>query len=288
MTRFLPILFFTLFASFFVKGQSNNSIAPKRITNFAEDTTGYILDSAYLTDGEYFPFALEDLKLGNRLLLQKLEKSQIIKYRIKTIRLKGSYTEKFDEKGNKIFEQWDTWTAGSKFSYEFDNDGKPTSISILDANIRPIGKAKYKYDEQGRLLQAGELLFKYYANGLVQSVENAIEIERYQYDTSHRLVDINFDWKPGVIGCGNRTTEWIGKYNAAGQLIEVQTLGFPYDFTEYLKYASDGQLLQTKTTGGFEELTTKYFYTNGLLNATKTYNRKGRMVGTQQFIYETY
>ena len=282
------ILFFALFASFFSIGQSKNTLPQTTLTNFIEDTSIYILDSAYVTEGEYFPFALEDLKLGDGILLHKLEKSQIIKHRIKSIQIKGLYTEKFDNKGNKIFEQWDSWTAGSRFTYEFDNAGMPIAISILDTNGRTIGKAKYKYNEHELLLQAGELLFKYYPNGLLRSVENASEIERYQYDTSHHLVDINFDLKPGVIACGNRTTEWIGKYNAAGQLIEVQTLGFPYDFTEYLKYASDGQLIQTKTTGGFEELTTKYFYTNGLLNATKTYNRKGRMVGAQQFIYETY
>jgi hypothetical protein len=74
------------------------------LTDFTEDTTDYILDSTYLTEG-VFPFALEDLKLGNRLILQKMDKNDIINHRIKSIRLKRRYTENFDERGNKVFEK---------------------------------------------------------------------------------------------------------------------------------------------------------------------------------------
>lgn len=288
MTRLLIILLFGLAASCFVNRQSENTVGQTTLTRSLVDTTGYILDPEYVTDGQYFPFALDDLKLGNRLLLQKMEKSEIVKHRIKSIRLKGQYTEKFDSKGYKTYERWDAWSAGSKFSYQFANDGRPTSISILDEKDRIIGKAKYKYDGQGKLLQVGELLFKYFPDGQLRSIENAQEIERYQYDTSHRLVHINFDWKLGVVGCGNRTTKWKGEYNSAGQLITEQTFGFPDNLTKHHQYAKDGCMAHTKTKGGFEDWTTKYFYTNGLLTATKTYNQKGTLISMKQYIYERY
>jgi YD repeat-containing protein len=269
MTRLLIILIFALVAPCFVNGQSENTEVRPTLTKSLDDTD-YTLDPEYKTDGEYFPFALDDLKPGHKLLLQKMEKSEIVKHRIKSIKLKGQYTEKFDAKGNKTYERWDAWSAGSKFSYEFGEDGRPTVISILDEKGRTIGRAKYKYGERGSLLQAGELLFKYFPNGQLRSIENAQEIERYEYDTSHRLVHINFNWKPGVVGCGNRTTAWKGKYNSAGQLITEQIVGFPDNLTKHHQYTKDGRLIQTKTTGGFEDLTTKYFYTNGLLAATKT------------------
>lgn len=288
MTRLLIILIFTSITPYFVNGQSETSVVQATLTKSFVDTTGYILDPEYVTDGEYFPFSLDDLKLCNRLLLQKMEKSEIVKHRIKSIRLKGQYIEKFDDKGNKTYERWDAWSAGSKFSYEFADNGRPTAISILDERGRTIGRSKYKYDEQGRLLQVGELLFKYFPTGRLRSIENAQEIERYEYDTNYRLVHINFDWKPDVVGCGNRTTEWKGKYNAAGQLITEQTFGFPDNLIKHHQYAKDGRLTQTKIVGGFEDLTTKYFYTNGLLTTTKTYNKKGTLVSTEQYIYEKY
>jgi hypothetical protein len=249
---------------------------------YDQSDSDYGLDPDYETEGE-FPFALEDLKYGHRLLLRD-SPNDSCKNKLKAV--KGKYHEaKFDEHGNKIFEKYDSWMSGSSFKYEYASNGKPVSISMIDEDGYVLGKAKYKYDSLGKLLQVGELLLKYYGNGLLKSVEDRSEIEIYMYDSGTKLVHVYFDLKPGFLACGNRTTEWKGEYNSKGQLVFEYLFGFP-EITKYHKYSKDGLLINTSAKDDlFSKTMTKYFYEKGKLTSTKTYDSAGVVIDTEQYIY---
>jgi hypothetical protein len=233
---------------------------------------------------------LEDIKLGKRLLLDKISQDEIIKHKIKSIRQEGLYLEKFDKMGFKIFEKWDAWSSGSKFKYELDKNGKPLSISILNNHDNIIGTAKYKYGAQGELLQAGNYILKYYPTGQLKSIEDSLEIEIYEYDGNGNLNRIAFDIKPGVVGCGNRTTEWRGEYNDRMQLIKEQTFGFPDGTTKYFEYTSNGQIAKTRNISsmGNEKTTTEFIYMDGLLTQTKTFDKADKLKYETKWTYEKY
>jgi hypothetical protein len=245
-----------------------------------QDSSDYGLDPNYEIEGS-FSFALEDLKNGRRILLQySFQKDN------EPMVVKGKFYEaKFDEHGNKIFEKYDAWTSGSIFKYEYDSDEKPISISMIDVNGSVLGKAKYKYDSLGKLLQVGEMLFKYDENGFLKSVEDGSEIEVYKYDSSNRLVHIYFDLKPGLVACGNRTTEWKGEYNNKGQLVVEYLFGFP-EITEYHEYSKDGLLIKTTAKDDlFSRTITKYFYEKRKLKSINTYDITGKVLDMEQYFY---
>ncbi len=293
MIRYI-IIILTVVYFFFCSspnGQVNNSNnQDTTVTLNKKGTSLYKPNTNSTTKGEYSPFALEDLKLGNRLLLDKMPQSEIIKHKIKSICREDIYIEKFDEKGFKIFEKWSAWYAGSSFKYEFDKDEKPLTISVLDTNNMVIGTAKYKYNKQGKLLRVGVYILKYYPNGKLKSIEDTGEIESYEYDSNGNLNHINFDWQPGVVGCGNGTTEWKGEYNDRKQLIKEQIFGFPDGTTKYFEYTSNGQISKTNNISsmGNKKTTTEFIYTDGLLTQTKTFDHTGKLQYVVKWKYEKY
>lgn len=255
-----------------------------------QDTSSYNPDPNYTRTGEYPPYALEDIKIGKRLLLGKTSLDEIIGNQIKSIQEEGYYIEKFNEKGLKIYEKYANRTVDTKYKYELDKDNKPLTIHIIDNNDNILGSAKYKYDTDGKLLQAGGYILKYHHNGQLKSVEDAQEIERYEYDEDGNLSHINFDIQPDVLGCGNRTSEWKGEYNDNKQLIRDQTFGFPDGVTRYFEYANNGQISKTKNISSMtnDTTSTEFIYSKGLLTQTKTFNQKGILKFTKKYKYEKY
>ena len=240
----------------------------------------YGLDPDYETGGA-FPFAVEDLKYSRTVLFQYFFQKDSSKNKLKAV-IGKYHVAKFDDHGNKTFEKYDAWTAGANFKYEYNSYGHAVSISMVG---HVLGRAKYKYDSLGKLLQVGELLFKYYDCGLLKSVEDRSEIEIYQYDSAGRLIHMYFYLKPGVVGCGNRTTEWKGEYNDKGQLVIEHLFGFP-EFTKYHEYSKVGLLIKTTTKDDlFANTMTKYFYEKGKLRSAKTYDITGKILDTQQYFY---
>lgn len=158
---------------------------------------------------------------------------------------------------------------------------------MVDTTGHVLGKAKYKYDSLGKLLQAGELLFKYYENGLLRSVEDRNEIDIYMYDSASRPILIYFSLKPGLSACGNRTTEWKAEYNNRGQLtIEYLFTAEESTLTKYHEYSNDGLIIKTTAKDEFFSKTiTKYFYEKGTLKFIKAYDDSGKLVNAEQYVY---
>lgn len=244
----------------------------------------YGLDPDYETGGA-FPFALEDLKYSRTILSQYFFQKDSSK-KLKAVKGK-CHEAKFDEYGNKTFEKYDAWTSGTNFKYEYNSYGRPVSISMIDVTGYVLGKAKYKYDSLGKLLQVGELLFKYYENDLLKSAEGRSEIEIYMYDSSNRLVHIYFRLKPGIVACGNRTTEWKGEYNNKGKLTtEYLFTAAEGTLTKYHEYSNDGLIIKTTAKDElFSKTITKFFYEKGKLKFIKTYDDSGKLVNTEQCVY---
>ncbi len=249
----------------------------------------YVLDTNYSYKGTY-PFVLDDLKIGERILLHKISNETILKFHIKSVVLAREYTDGFDKNGNINYEKWVGPFCGSTFEYEYDHNNSPLSIAIKDTNNNYIiGTAKYKYTATGRLLQAGYYIFKYYPGGLLKSIEDGTEIERYGYDRFRNLNHINFDIKPGINYCGNRTDEWKGVYNEKKQLIKEEIIGFPDSWIRYFQYDSAGIIIKsiTQNEGFDEDSTTEYIYTNGLLTEKIT-SSKGKVSHTEKYSYQFY
>jgi hypothetical protein len=247
------------------------------LINSTKNFYDYQPDSEYLIEGRY-PAALRTQ--AEESLVGYFSQNDTSRNHLKAFKGKG-YTAKFDDRGNKVFEKYDEWT--SIFKYEYDSNGRPASVSVLDSNKFVLSKAKYKYNAEGKLLQVGELVFKYYDNGSLKSIEDNSEIEIYKYDSNGKLTHIYYDLKPGGGGCGNRTTEWKGEYNSKGQLFIEHLFGFP-EFTEYHEYSKDGLLIKTTTKDDlFTNTVTKYFYENGKLVSAKTYDV--RLTRTNRITY---
>lgn len=291
MKRYIHIILILLFI--FLYPLQNRQINNSEFQEIATilDNKIFLLDklnNTALVKDDYSPSALEDLKLGHRLLLGRMSQNEIIKHKIKSSKQEGMYIEKFDKKGYKIFEKWDAWYAGSAFKYEFDKDEKPLTISMLDTNNVVIGTAKYKYNRQGKLLNVGVYKLKYYPNGLLKSIEDNHEIERYEYDKNGNLNHIHFDWQPGVVGCGNRATEWRGEYNDRKQLIKEDIFGIDAT-TRHFEYTQNGQIAKTINNSQLKHKTiTEFTYVDGLLTQTRTIDSLGNLKYNTKWIYEKY
>ncbi|MDJ1503095.1 hypothetical protein [Xanthocytophaga agilis] len=243
----------------------------------------------------------DEFKFSERLLLDKIPLTIIRKHKIKSVTQERvsidggkenvifSFIEKFDENGHKIYEQWSAWNGGPNYKYESDGDNKLLSVALIDSTDNMLGEIKYTYDKQGKLRKIGDYKLEYYANGLVKSIEDKSEIEKYKYDENGNLVHINFNLLPGTVACGNRITEWKGEYNNQNQLIKEYRIGFPDHITNDIHYSETGTIVYMNTTSNFDNHThVDYRYREGILTERKTSDKKGKLLFIERYTYETY
>jgi len=256
---------------------------------------GENLDSSYTLDSNYtiqgaFPNPLAYTRIGIRVLSDETPKETILQFNIQSITVEGDYTKKYDKNGNVIYEKWHTESHDffSDYVYTYNKNNAPLSIAVKATYDNIFGIAKYKYDITGKLLQAGEYIFKYYPDGLLKSVEDERQIERYQYDSSGNLTQIKFDIKPGRLVCGNRTEEWKGNYNKNKQLIKEEEIGIEGS-VRYFQYDIAGHVIKSinQYEGSDEDSTTEYIYTNGLLTEKIT-SSNGKVINSKKYLYQFY
>ncbi len=268
------------------------SAAKKKRAFVMYETDTYSPDPKYIVKGNSRFQVLDDLKPGPRLMLNDISKAVVLKYHIKSVKYFDSGAveyrrleaiEKFDANGNK------NMNNTSAYRYEYGNNNTPISIAMIDTGDTIIATAGYKYDSSGRLLQAGDYVLKYNYNGLIKSVENRTDIERYTYDYRGNLVHIKYDLQPRVITCGNRAIEWNGEYDNKGHLIKEEFID-PDRWFIYYKYSRAGLPIKSKTVTGRDDrdITTYYIYTNGLLTETRNFDTKGKLAYTESFEYEYF
>lgn len=253
-----------------------------------KDTFNYHPDTLYTVKG-CFPDALDAIKPRNRYLRDGITPADVVKNKVKAISYKKLFIFEFDKKGFIISERYWPGYYTSKFNYTFDKEGKPLTIAILDTNNMVVGTAKYKYDEKGKLVQAGNYVLKYNSNDVLKSIEDANEIERYSYDANNNLNTVHYSTKPGVVTCGNKLLCWRGKYNSNKQLIEEEFEEIPNGRKIYYQYASSGELIKSRTAYSMGKLEIQnYIYKKGLLNESRSLNNTDKLTDTSGITYDTY
>ncbi len=235
------------------------------------------------------PEALEELKLGHRILLHRLSPAEIAKHRIKSIQEDTFSILRFNKQGYLIYEKYSVWTGGSTFGYEFDTQGNPTSISSIDTNGKELEKAYYLYGAKNKLRKVGIYQLTYYPDGKLKSVADDSQIEKYKYDSRDNLIHIRFDFLPGVIGCGNRTYEWKGEYNALNQLIREEVREFPTSRITHYTYNELGQIKEAIHFSDYSKQKTGVsIYENGLLIRTTSLAESGQTERVVNYMYEFF
>ena len=188
---------------------------------------------------KYNSLSYDDINLGERILLGSIPKEIIKRRKITNIKVVDFIDEKYDSLSNRIYERCTSWTGATTYKYYYDKNGRPDYIISYSDTI------KYNYDDQNRLIECGSLTIKYFPNGFKKSVESSGEIETYEYDEVGNICHINFDNKPGVSYCGNRTSEWFGEYDKTHRLIRDLKIGFPNSPIETYQYSEQGDLIKS-------------------------------------------
>ncbi|KAA9333052.1 hypothetical protein F0P96_08690 [Hymenobacter busanensis] len=231
--------------------------------------------------------------------------ADIKRHRIKTIREKSTTDSRvfwnikqFNEQGHTIYQRfWTQWTDQPSSGYNqfftciYLSDGKIAAVTTLSDSTRQqvVERFKYTYNRKGQLRRAGNHQLVYYSNGLLQSVENNVETERYYYNTQGQLTRIKFGFQLGVVTCGNNTEEWRGQYNTKGQLVGEEYIGM-HGRSYQLSYDSAGLLVRRAADdqGWFRSTYESiYQYQNGLL-ARKSEKLDGGMTQITTYEYEQY
>ena len=171
----------------------------------------------------------------------------------------GYSVHTYDSCGNRLFDK-----------------GKPFKKQILKKEI----------DTLGRITIIEKESFKYYT-----------EIERYEYDNKGRLVEISSVLKPvprdtgDVVSisliCLSLPNKWRGEYDETGNLISSETYwdnGKVYK-QEY-KYVSGQLIMVIYDSLDNKKITKKYFYNKGLPESILYFNKKGRKIKTEKFVWE--
>ena len=202
--------------------------------------------------------AYEDINIGHRILLGSISKETIQRRQIKSVTTVGFNIEKYDSLSYLTYEKCDAWEFGPDYKYFFDEKGKLLYLVTYNGT----DTIKYSYDKELNLTQCGGWTIKYYPNGFKKSVENSAEIETYEYDINGNICHINFDIKPGIGYCGNRTSEWFGEYDKNHRLVRDLKIGFPSSPIEIYKYSNSGDIIQSFRYDNFRKDTaiTDYIY----------------------------
>ncbi|WP_197070450.1 hypothetical protein [Hymenobacter sp. DG25B] len=264
----------------------------------AETLTKSALSSPVISAHRYEQVeALEDLFIGNRLLLERMSLVDIKRHRIKTIQSveeapNGKYivTERFNKQGYATYREmknqlhnWPESGYSSSFAYTYTPDGAMATISD-QTGAKSIA---FIYDSQRRLKKAGSYQLDYYPNGLLKKVQGGNHIEQYEYKNGV-LTRIQFSFRPGVVACDMGTEEWIGHYNTAGQLVKEEHNGHPTR-VYMLTYDQAGILTQKTWHDEFRQINYEKSYTfeNGLL-VKVILKANGTVTNTTWYLYEQY
>lgn len=243
----------------------------------------------------------DDLFIGNRLLLGSMSMAEVKRRHIRTIRKKTTAarwtsweTEQFDAQGHTVYRR--SWTQepnqpGSGYSQffacEYAPDGKLTAVSALEDSLGRHVRQRftYSYTRRGQLRRAGHYRLTYYLNGLLQSVTSG-STEHYFYNADGQPIRIEFGTEPGIVACGNGTTEWRGEYDAGHRLSRETHIGV-HGHTYQLFYDQAGQLIRRTSADGGWNYECRYTYQDGLLARTEE-KFNGREFGEPQVTTTTY
>ncbi|WP_303309738.1 hypothetical protein [Hymenobacter sp. BT730] len=241
--------------------------------------------------------ALEDLFIGNRILLEQMSIVDIKRHQIKAIRSveeapNGKYivTERFNEQGYATYREMKNQLHNrpesgysSSFTYTYHPDGVLATVSS-EPDIKTIA---FKYDSQRKLKKAGTYQLDYYTNGLLKKVQGGDQIEQYEYRNG-LLTRIQFSSRPGVVACDMGTEEWLGYYNAEGQLVKVEHKGIPSQVYS-LTYDKAGVLTQKTWYDELRQVSYEKSYTfeSGLL-VKAILKTNGIVTNTTSYHYEQY
>jgi hypothetical protein len=249
-------------------GQTKNDFSLESF-EFEKMDTNSINDNLISQQKKYNSLSLEDIKIGERILLNSIPKEITKRKQITNIITEGFKQEKYDSLSNRIYEKYTSWSRASTYKYHFDYKGRPDFILYNTDTI------KYKYDNLNRLINCGNLTIKYFPNGFKKSVEDPIEIETYEYDQNGNICHINFIVKPNNVTCGNRTSEWFGEYDEAHKLIREIKISFPFTIIQKFIYSEKGDLIQSISYEEFskDKIIRDYFYKNHTLTVKKRGNK---------------
>lgn len=215
--------------------------------SFKRMDTNFMDNSLSSQKIKYNSLSYKDILLGVGVIVRSISNETLKRRKISHIKIIDFIDEKYDSLSNLIYEKCISWTGATEYKYFYDKDNKPKYIISLSDTI------KYLYDKNEKLVKCGQYSIIYYNNGFKKSVENAAEIEKYEYDTNGNLCHVNFDIKPGISYCGNRTSEWFGKYDANHRLIKSLGIGFPSSSIKTYYYSKEGDLIKTSSKAEFRK-----------------------------------
>ena len=214
----------------------------------------------------------------------------------------ASYNYEYDAAGRIIQVQEETTQGTENTEYQWDNRGCLTEIRWPDGTLTsyqydamenrivensPEGEVEYKYDDLGKITQAGDATFGYDTNGNLNRINSLGRQLNLEYDIAGQLIDVKssdgqthcqyrYDGSGSLIWSNNNgkeTTYLPDPFGASGFPLSEHTT----DMERYYTY-SDNLLSCRNGTGD-----ATYFLEDGFNSIRLAIDEEGKVLGQRDY-----
>ena len=174
----------------------------------------------------------------------------------------------FNDKGNKIEENWfnSDGSLFSKYTYKYDDKGNKIESISFNSDGRLSSKSTYKYDDKGNKIEKNS----FNSDGSLSSKLT------YKYDDKDNLIEVNWSNPDGSLN-----SKYTYKYDDKGNKIEQNSfkpnISLSYKLT--YKYDDKGNEIEINSFNSDGNLDDKYTY-------KYTYDQQGNWIQKISYVVE--